>query len=192
MLVACSYQISFCFCSLLRLCRSLPALRPCEEISAWLGAPDSTFRPVAPSPPSAGARRPQKRWLDSREALILQLRQSRLHRWVSRPPLLFNCSGLGKLFFTPFYLCWFSAWGFSPPKRALICTNTKQRCEAAPRAPWGGFSKSWWDCVFVGSVDLFDSDSRCGLLDCVKRCSRISERGSAEWIKIGALHEMLV
>lgn len=36
-----------------------------------------------PSSPSAGAGRPQKRWLDSREAPILQPRQSRLHRWVT-------------------------------------------------------------------------------------------------------------
>lgn len=56
----------------------------------------------------------------------------------------------------------------------------------------GGFPKSRWDFVFVGRVDLLDSDSRCGLLDCVKLYSRISERGSAEWIKTGALHEMLV
>lgn len=36
-----------------------------------------------PSSLSAGAGRPQKRWLDSREAPILQPRQSRLHRWVT-------------------------------------------------------------------------------------------------------------
>lgn len=36
-----------------------------------------------PSSPSAGAGRPQKRWPDSREAPILQPRQSRLHRWVT-------------------------------------------------------------------------------------------------------------
>lgn len=34
-------------------------------------------------PPSASARQPQERWLDSREASILQPRQSRLHRWVT-------------------------------------------------------------------------------------------------------------
>lgn len=36
-----------------------------------------------PSSPSASAGQPQKRWLDSREAPILQPRQSRLHRWVT-------------------------------------------------------------------------------------------------------------
>ncbi len=36
-----------------------------------------------PSSPSASAGQPQKRWPDSREAPILQPRQSRLHRWVT-------------------------------------------------------------------------------------------------------------
>lgn len=178
------------------LCRSPPhpppALRLCEEISAWLVAlaQHSGLSPLPP--PSASARHLQKRWLDSREAVILQLRQSRLHRWVAiqarcRPPLLFYCSGPGKLFFTLFYLCWFCAWGFSPPRRALICPNTKQRCEAALREPWGGFLRAdgtcfcrtrwpvwfWFQVWFTGLCQTLQQDL-------------------AEWIKTGALHERLV
>ncbi|TMS17589.1 hypothetical protein E3U43_001658 [Larimichthys crocea] len=48
-----------------------------EEIAAV-----ATSRP----PPSASARQPQERWLDSREASILQPRQSRLHRWLRGGP----------------------------------------------------------------------------------------------------------
>lgn len=44
-----------------------------------------------PSSPSAGAGRPQKRWLDSREAPILQPRQSRLHRWVTIKRARLSC-----------------------------------------------------------------------------------------------------
>lgn len=40
---------------------------------------------ASPTPqiPSTSAGQPKKRWLNSREALILQPRQSRLHRWVT-------------------------------------------------------------------------------------------------------------
>ncbi|KAM7389243.1 hypothetical protein PAMP_023233 [Pampus punctatissimus] len=36
---------------------------------------------ASPAPRPPAPRQPQKRWLDSRDALILQPRQSRLHRW---------------------------------------------------------------------------------------------------------------
>lgn len=50
----------------------------CEEVAAAV-AP----HPGLPHPSSASAGQPHKRLLDSREAPILQPRQSRLHRWVA-------------------------------------------------------------------------------------------------------------
>lgn len=52
----------------------------CEEVAA---AVTPHPRLPCPSSPSASAGQPHKRWLDSREAPILQPRQSRLHRWVT-------------------------------------------------------------------------------------------------------------
>lgn len=99
---ACRLLLSNTLLFLLR--RSPPAsVSACvrRSLLGWL--PSLNIRACRPLP--LLRRRPQKRWLGSREALILQLRPSRLHRWVAirarcRPPLLFYCSGPAKLFVT--------------------------------------------------------------------------------------------
>lgn len=121
----------------LPLCRSPPQPPPVRGDLCLARCPRSTFRTVVPSSPSAGAGRPQTRWLDSREALILQLRPSRLHRWVTTQTRCPPPSALKQI--PVFYLFSFNRLcveGFSPPKRALICTNTRQRRQ---RAKWDFF-----------------------------------------------------
>ena len=96
-LFSASYQISFsppgrsfwpCFlcCRFPLLCvrRSLLLLLlllPLHHIQ--VPPPTASSSSSTSPPPSASAGQPQKRWLDSREAPILQPRQSRLHRWVT-------------------------------------------------------------------------------------------------------------
>ena len=131
-------------------------------------------------PPSASAGQPQKRWLDSREAPILQPRQSRLHRWVtmehaSRLPLPhfqghFRLCSLvfGIVFFLSVCVCvcvrWFcyfwrrSCVHFSC-KRGLFSsrackthTNThKPRCQRAQEESHGVWSEPLRICFCFSS-----------------------------------------
>lgn len=153
----------------------------CEEITALAAAIAPHPGLPRPSSPSASAGQPQKRWLDSRKAPILQPRQSRLHRWVtikhaSRPPLPLNCFRdekhrlvklWGLVFGNVFCACLASCVHFSF-KRSIFsgqaCSalkHTKQRCQRAQEEPWGVccvfvFQAHWlvWFWLQVSSTEL--------------------------------------
>lgn len=146
MLVACSYQRSFCFCSVGPPPSPPPSACVRRSLLGWLPLLNiQACRPLPPLRRRKASAETLARFQGGSDPAATSITSSPLGSYpgsVQTTPA-FLLLRAGEIVFHSVFICaGFGAWGFSPPRRALICTNTKQRCEAAPGEPWGAFLRA--------------------------------------------------